>query len=156
MMCHKCPHFGKFEGQLWEKTPCAKCFLKNEQPHTCETGEGIGDPETEEAIHVETGEGLAGSDDDDPMIPLSVLGTALACWISLTLPARQVFKLRMCNKSLEAIGSILGCTRQAVKGVLDRAIRDNPVMASLASGEKKHRRGRKRTSENPRRSSWVK
>jgi hypothetical protein len=145
MLCYKCPHFGKYEGQLWEKTPCAKCVLKNERSHTCEPGEGIGDPETEEATHGEPYEGLTGSD-DDPMIPLSVLGTAMACWVSLTLQAREVFKLRMNNKSLSEIAKVLGISKVAVFYVLDRAIKENPVMASIASGCQEHRKGRKRTS----------
>jgi DNA-binding CsgD family transcriptional regulator len=81
---------------------------------------------------------------DDPLIPLSVLGKAMACWISLTLPAREVFNLRMQNRSLARIANILGCTKQSVAGVLERAIKENPVMASLACGSQDHRKGRKR------------
>jgi len=98
----------------------------------------------EEATHGGPYEGLTGSDDDDPMIPLSVLGTAMACWGSLTIQAREVFKLRMNNKSLSEIAKVLGISKVAVFYVLDRAIKENPVMASIASGCQEHRKGRKR------------
>ena len=92
---------------------------------------------------------------DNPMIPLAVLGKAMACWISLTLPAREVFSLRMKDRSLGRIAYILGVSRVAVYQILTRAINDNPVMASLLSGGTEHRKGRKRTSVNPKRSRWV-
>jgi hypothetical protein len=143
MLCHKCPHFGKFEGQIWEQTPCAKCQLRNNSSRTRKYNEKGLDAAQEEAYLNQPYEGMTGSN-DDPLIPLSVLGKAMACWISLTLPAREVFNLRMQNRSLARIANILGCTKQSVAGVLKRAIKENPIMASLAAGGQEHRRGRKR------------
>ena len=143
MQCHKCPHNGRFEGQVWEQTPCAKCRLRNVSDRTREFNEEGPDSVEEEVYLNQPYEGMTGSD-DDPMIPLSVLGKAMACWISLTLPAREVFSLRMKDRSLARIAYILGCTKQSVAGVLERAIKENPIMASLASGGQEHRKGRKR------------
>ncbi len=143
MQCHKCPHNGRLEGQVWEQTPCAKCRLRNVSDRTREFNEEGPDSVEEEVYLNQPYEGMTGSD-DDPMIPLSVLGKAMACWISLTLPAREVFSLRMKNRSLGRIAYILGCTKQSVAGVLERAIKENPIMASLASGGQEHRKGRKR------------
>jgi hypothetical protein len=143
MMCHKCPHNGRLEGQVWEQTPCAKCRLRNVSDRTREYNEEGPDSVEEEVYLSQPYEGMTGSD-DDPMIPLSVLGKAMACWISLTLPAREVFSLRMKDRSLGRIAYILGCTKQSVAGVLERAIKENPIMASLASGGQEHRKGRKR------------
>ncbi len=143
MQCHKCPHNGRLEGQVWEQTPCAKCRLRNTSDRTREYNEEGPDSVEEEVYLNQPYEGLTGSD-DDPMIPLSVLGKAMACWISLTLPAREVFSLRMKDRSLGRIAYILGCTKQSVAGVLERAIKENPIMASLASGCQEHRKGRKR------------
>jgi hypothetical protein len=143
MLCHKCPHAGKLEGLAWEQTPCAKCVLKQGASHTREYSEAILDKEKEDLDVCQPYEGMTGSD-DDPMIPLSVLGKAMACWISLTLPAREVFSLRMQNRSLGRIAHVLGISRIAVFYILKRAIKDNPVMASLASGSQEHRKGRKR------------
>jgi hypothetical protein len=117
--------------------------LRNESSRAREYHEAILGKEEEELDMRQPYEGMTGSD-DDPMIPLSVLGKAMACWISLTLPAREVFSLRMKNRSLGRIAYILGCTKQSVAGVLERAIKENPVMASLASGGQEHRKGRKR------------
>jgi hypothetical protein len=86
--------------------------------------------ETEDTESMKPYEGLTGTG-DEPMIPLSVLCKAMACWISLTLPAREVFKLRMCGKTLGAIAEILRCSKQTLNGYLARALRDNPVMAAL-------------------------
>ena len=143
MQCHKCPHNGRLEGQVWEQTPCAKCRLRNVSDRTREFNEEGPDSVEEEVYLNQPYEGMTGSD-DDPMIPLSVLGKAMACWISLTLPAREVFSLRMKDRSLGRIAYILGCTKQSVAGVLERAIKENPIMASLASGGQEHRKGRKR------------
>jgi hypothetical protein len=143
MQCHKCPHNERLEGQVWEQTPCAKCRLRNVSDRTREYNEEGPDAVEEEAYLSQPYEGMTGSD-DDPMIPLSVLGKAMACWISLTLPAREVFSLRMKDRSLGRIAYILGCTKQSVAGVLERAIKENPIMASLASGCQEHRKGRKR------------
>jgi len=55
-----------------------------------------------------------------------------------------VFRLRMQNRSLARIAHILGCKKQSVAGVLERAIKENPIMASLAAGGQEHRKGRKR------------
>lgn len=93
--------------------------------------------------------------DEEPMVPLSVLAKAMAFWISTTLPAREVFKMRMCNKILEEIAREMGIRRCSVHQLLDRAIKENPVMASLLSGGKEHRQGLKRTSLKPRRKYWV-
>jgi len=143
MLCHKCPHFGKFEGQIWEQTPCAKCQLRNNSSRARKFNEEGADGAQEEVYARQPYEGMTGSD-DDPLIPLSVLGKAMACWISLTLPAREVFSLRMQNRSLGRIANLLGCKKQSVAGVLERAIKENPVMASLAAGGQEHRKERKR------------
>lgn len=143
MLCHKCPHVGKLEGLAWEQTPCAKCVLKQGASHTREYSETILDKEKEDLDVCQPYEGMTGTA-DDPMIPLSVLGKAMACWISLTLPAREVFSLRMNDRSLGRIAYILGISRIAVFYILKRAIKDNPVMASLSSGSQEHRKGRKR------------
>lgn len=142
MQCHKCPHNGRFEGEEWKQSPCAKCRLSNASGRTADYAEEIPDREEERDMR-QPYEGMTGSD-DDPMIPLSVLGKAMACWISLTLPAREVFRLRMRDRSLARIAYILGCKKQSVAGVLERAIKENPIMASLASGGQEHRKGRKR------------
>ena len=143
MQCHKCPHNGRFEGQAWEQTPCAKCRLRNVSDRTREYNEEGQEPLEEELYLRQPYEAMTGSA-GDPLIPLSVLGKAMACWISLTLPAREVFRLRMQNRSLARIAHILGCKKQSVAGVLERAIKENPIMASLASGCQEHRKGRKR------------
>ena len=137
MQCHKCPHNGRLEGQVWEQTPCAKCRLRNVSDRTREFNEEGPDSVEEEVYLNQPYERMTGTD-DDPMIPLSVLGKAMACWISLTLPAREVFSLRMKNRSLGRIAYILGCTKQSVAGVLERAIKENPIMASLAARSEEH------------------
>ena len=143
MQCHKCPHNGRFEGEAWKDSPCAKCRLRNMSDRTREFNEEGPDAAEEEVYLNQPYERMTGTD-DDPMIPLSVLGKAMACWISLTLPAREVFSLRMKDRSLGRIAYILGCTKQSVAGVLERAIKENPIMASLAAGHQEHRKGRKR------------
>jgi hypothetical protein len=143
MQCHKCPHNGRFEGEAWKQSPCAKCKLRHVSSRTREFDEDGPDAAQEEVYLSQPYERLTGTD-DDPMIPLSVLGKAMACWISLTLPAREVFSLRMKDRSLGRIAYILGCTKQSVAGVLERAIKENPIMASLAAGRQEHRKGRKR------------
>jgi hypothetical protein len=85
--------------------------------------------------------------ENDPMIPLSVLGTAMACWVSTTLPAREIFRLSMCKTSLIQIAVILGCSRQAVSSMLSRAIKANPVMAALMKGNGMHKRVRRKKAE---------
>lgn len=156
MQCHKCEHFGKFEGQAWEKTPCAKCILKNDASHSRGFNEAMEKKEEEEDLDaVLPFQGMTGTD-DDPMVPLSVLAKAMACWVSTTLPAREVFKMRMCKKTLEEIAREMGVRRWSVHQLLSRAIKDNPVMASLLSGGKEHRQGRKRTSLKPRKKYWRK
>jgi hypothetical protein len=130
MECHKCPHFGKFEGQPWRETPCAKCFLRQSAGRTREYNEDMLDEKTADLESSRPYEGLTGRD-DDPLIPLSVLCKAMACWVSLTLPAREIFKLRMCNMPTTEISKILGYSKQALNGHLDRAIKANPVMVAL-------------------------
>jgi len=131
MQCHKCPHFGKFVGQEWAKTPCAECMLRQSRAHVREFNEVFAfKTEMEDTESMKPYEGLTGTG-DEPMIPLSVLCKAMACWISLTLPAREVFKLRMCGKTLGAIAEILRCSKQTLNGYLGRALRDNPVLAAL-------------------------
>jgi hypothetical protein len=152
MQCHKCPHFGKFEGQLWEKTPCCKCTLKNTREHVTVPGVGIGEDETGEEPSGSPTKFLVGSE-DDPLVPLSVLGVAMACWVSLTLPAREVFRLRMNSKTLEEIAKQLNVSKVAVYYILQRAIKENPVMASLACGSKAHRVGPK-FRKTSRRRKW--
>ena len=150
MNCHKCPHNGKFEGVEWSKTPCAKCSLRGGSSHTMEYFEEF-DPENPNEAEEAAAEGrpydrLVGNE-NDPMIPLSVLGTAMACWVSTTLPAREIFRLSMCKTSLIRIAVILGCSRQAVSSMLSRAIKANPVMAALMKGNGMHKRVRRKKSE---------
>jgi len=140
MQCHKCPHFGKFVGQEWAKTPCAECMLRQSRAHVREFNEVFAfKTETEDTESMKPYEGLTGTG-DEPMIPLSVLCKAMACWISLTLPAREVFKLRMCGKTLGAIAEILRCSKQTLNGYLARALRDNPVLAALIDRKENLRR----------------
>jgi DNA-binding CsgD family transcriptional regulator len=117
--------------------------LRNNSSRTRKYNEEGPEGAKEEVYARQPYEGMTGSD-DDPLIPLSVLGKAMACWISLTLPAREVFNLRMQNRSLARIANLLGCKKQSVAGVLKRALKENPVMASLAAGGQEHRKGRKR------------
>jgi len=140
MQCHKCPHFGKFVGQEWAKTPCSECMLRQSRAHVREFNEVFAfKAETEDTESMKPYEGLTGTG-DEPMIPLSVLCKAMACWISLTLPAREVFKLRMCGKTLGAIAEILRCSKQTLNGYLARALRDNPVLAALIDRKENLRR----------------
>ena len=97
---------------------------------SCVVGYEIGDRKVEEESLASTHDGLVGTH-DEPLIPLSILCKAMACWISLTLPAREVFKMRMCGKTLGAIAEILRCSKQTLNGHLARALRDNPVLAAL-------------------------
>ena len=85
-------------------------------------------------------------------MPISILCKAMACWVSLTLPARETFKLRMCGKSLDAIAGLLGCSKQTLNGRLGRALRDNPVLATLIDRtENKMRKAKKQSETEERR-----
>jgi len=147
MLCHKCEHNGKFVGVAWEETPCAKCQLRLGSSHTREYSEGIIDEEKFEEQKFEEAQDqsfdeLVGNE-DEPMIPLSVLGQAMACWVALPLPAREVFKMRMVNKSMSEIAKQLGICKTSVFNVLDQAIKENPVMASIANCKRFETRGSK-------------
>lgn len=166
MLCHKCPHNGKFVGVAWEETPCSKCHLRMGSSHTREYSEDILDEENPgepEAGTFDEGESLTFDEqeylpfddvvgnDDEPMIPLSVLGQAMACWVSLSLPAREVFKMRMANKSLSEISAVLGVCKTTVFNVIDQAIKENPVMASIANGKADDRKAARRIKRVPQR-----
>ncbi len=147
MQCHKCPHFGRFVGVEWEKTPCSSCMLRQSRAHIREFNEVFAfKAEMEDTESMKPYEGLTGTN-DEPLIPLSILCKAMACWISLTLPAREVFKLRMCGKTLGAIAEILRCSKQTLNGHLARALRDNPVLATLLDRKENLKRKPKRRRE---------
>lgn len=142
MLCHKCPHQGKYVGVKWSKTPCSRCRMNKGTSHTAEYDEGVNDQDDVEADLRQPFDGLMGND-EEPTMPLSVLAKAMACWISMTLPAREIFCLRMEKKSLAEIGKVLGISRVAVFNTMERAIKDNPVLASLDCRSKVHRFGPK-------------
>ena len=103
-------------------------------------------PEAEDLESAKPFEGLTGRD-DDPAVPLSILCKAMACWVSLTLPAREISKMRMCGKSIVAIAGLLGCSKQTLNGQLGRALRDNPVLAALIDRAENNKRKAKKQSE---------
>jgi len=143
MICSKCKHQGKFKGRDWANTPCSKCRLGDRESHAKVYSEEInGEEEPREDVYFDPkseGEpsydehpwGPQVAEEDDPLIPLSVLGTAMALWMSLTSGVRKMIQLRMCGKKLDQIATHLGCTRQAVDIAIKRALEKRPELSAL-------------------------
>lgn len=146
MECHKCEHFGKHQGEPWETTPCATCKLSEDSFGTFEYSEtrienaswdanhddeDPGEPETPDSQTPQPFSHLDGEDPDDPRVPISALVSAMSLWLSLSLPARRVFQLRMGNLPYSEIGKRLGCSRQAVEKLLAQALAKQPLLQNL-------------------------
>ena len=134
MECHKCPEFMKHQGNAWESTPCAKCQLREDSFGTFPYRESDAanaswdhnpDDEHVEAAELADGQNpatLGTLDTEDPSVPLSVLADAMSLWMSLSLPARKVFQMRMLKIPYSAIGKRLGVSRQAAEKLVAQAI----------------------------------
>ena len=139
MECHKCRITAEIEAGIWKDTPfeetaCAQCQLADDSRGTMAYREAdpanaawdhSPDDETLEAAQLADGQSSAPFehlDPGDPSVPLSVLADAMSLWMSLSLPARKVFQMRMQKLPYSAIGERLGCSRQAAEKLVAQAI----------------------------------
>jgi hypothetical protein len=76
-------------------------------------------------------------DPGDPSVPLSVLADAMSLWMSLSLPARKVFTMRMQKLPYSAIGERLGCSRQAAEKLVAQAIAKDGRLNNLLPEKRK-------------------
>jgi len=149
MTCHNCPDYMKHLGEEWANTPCAKCQLREdsfgtfpyrESDATNASWDHNPDDEHIEAVKIVDEQSPSPFGDlspDDPIVPLSVLADAMSLWMSLSLPARRVFQMRMQKIPYSAIGERLGFSRQAAEKLVSQAIAKDGRLNNLLPEKRK-------------------
>jgi hypothetical protein len=161
MECHKCPDYMKHHEEEWANTPCAKCQLREDSFGTFPYREADAanaswdhNPDDEHVEAAELAEGqnpatLGTLDTEDPSFPLSVLADAMSLWVSLSLPARKVFQMRMEKLPYSAIGERLGCSRQAAEKLVAQVIAKDVHLNNLLPEKRKRPTAPLTATRNP-------
>jgi hypothetical protein len=130
---------GELKDTPWDKTPCARCALKEDSTGTMEFDEG--------RPPVEEGYKFGKPEVADPLLPASVLADALRLFLALPRDALDVIHLRYGGLPYREIAEKLGVGVAAVEIRHKRVIKSIPVLKALFPGKIGKQAGRRRNAE---------
>ena len=135
MECHKCEQLaaveaGKFNGVAFEETPCARCDGMARESYPLQYQEIAA--ENEPAVAGTSVPELAFPEEDqEAVLPMSVLVSTMAAFLSLPDSELRLLCLRYQGLSNVQIGQALGVSTGAVKMRFIRALNRWPQLTSL-------------------------
>ena len=143
MECHKCEHraaveAGKFRGMAFEDTPCAFCLGPAESATPVSFSDavaGVGALSAEASVPDQVASDEDPSADATPVagntLPVSVLVSALAAFLTLPDMDLRMVRLRRRGLSYEAIAMVVGSSPKAVSCRFKRLFERWPLLACL-------------------------
>ena len=131
--CHKCKHdaevkAGKYKGVPFRLTPCGKCAWRENSAHTKE----YDDEKVYAAGPVcKVWDTCHGEEEADPLMPMSVLTSAVSLLLRLTPKTFAVIGMRLDGMPYKEIARRQHSTMAATEALLRRAMSKHPDLKSL-------------------------
>ena len=135
MECHKCEHrmaveTGKFRGMAFDETPCARCDGMASGPYPLQFRD-LATTEDRAAIDVGVPELAFPEEVPEPVLPVSVLVSAMALFLALPEQLLAVLRLRYQGWTFVRIAKETGLSVDAVEKRYRRALRRWPALVVL-------------------------
>ena len=135
MECHKCEHrvaveTGKFRGMVFEETPCARCDGMSSAPYPLQFRD-LATTEDRAAIDAGVPELAFPEEVPEPVLPVSVLVSAMALFLALPPQLLAVLRLRYQGMTFVRIAKETGLSVDAVEKRYRRALRRWPALVTL-------------------------
>ena len=135
MDCHECKHraaieAGKFRDVAFEQTPCARCNGMVASPYPLQFQEL--EPSDDAPVDGPSVPELAFPEEEEvPVLPVSVLVSTMATFLSLPDSVLRILCLRHKGYSHARIAQMLGLTTKAVEMRFARALVRWPELSAL-------------------------
>ena len=135
MECHKCEHraaieAGKFRDVAFEQTPCARCDGMTRIPFPLQY-QDLSSTEDPASFDVGVPELAFPEEVPEPVLPVSVLVSAMALFLSLPNQLLTVLRLRYQGWTFVRIAKETGLSVDAVEKRYRRALRRWPALVAL-------------------------
>ena len=135
MECHKCEHrtaleIGKFRGMAFEETPCARCDGMSAAPFPLQFRD-LSATEDRASLDVSVPELAFPGEVPEPVLPVSVLVSAMALFLALPPQLLAVLRLRYQGWTFVRIAKETGLSVDAVEKRYRRALRRWPALVTL-------------------------
>jgi len=154
MECHRCKHRAAIQKQTlrrvpFEKTPCAKCELKEYSEFTLEYDESREVRRQESPSFAKATAGMESRiEDEDERLPISVMREAMVEFLRLPPDIRNVVCWRFAGVSFRDIAALQGITVAGVEVRLWRAMKKWPALTALFGEKAAKQARRKRVSRS--------